>query len=208
MTTTLLEVQQKIESAQKAQIQSLEITYVETLVYYDISDLKKPTYNQRVLVDCRSEALTKSLKAHGFLGGVFINADNLNVIDGWHRCEQWQALGNTSIPCYLVRCTYQKEIELHLYLNQQAALFNLKDFGLEFGHLNLLDYGFSEADLSFKPINTQSQRPVKEKAPQPDGMTKLMAVVQMTTMDKLRSIKADQKHVTLGDTIEYILNLI
>lgn len=198
---------QIISLAQKAQRKRLEleeILYVKELEEVKISDLKKPSYHQRVVIDSRLKQLVCSLKDYGFLGGVFIHDKTLNVIDGWYRAEIWRELGHQTIPCYRIDCTNFQQVELHLKLNQQAAIFNPADFGLEFHGLDLIeDYGFSEADLAVVPSLPQQKE--KSAKDDPDGYTKLSTLVRLSTMQKLKALKESANLATIGDVVEALI---
>ncbi|MEM9995405.1 MAG: ParB N-terminal domain-containing protein [Acinetobacter pittii] len=204
-----LRVTQKTESSiiaeQQNGIEGLQLSCDEHLVEVNIPDLKKPSYNHRIIVDSRLQQLTDSLERYGFIGGIFIHAESFNVIDGWHRCEQWQLLGQSTIPCYKIYCTLQVERDLHLRLNQQAATFDLQELGLDFEGVNLLDYGFTEEDLKPEASYTPSEKLSMPK-PHPENTTKLITIVQTSTMVQLKECMADNGLKTTGELLDFLFS--
>jgi hypothetical protein len=197
-----------IQQAQQRQLEVEEIYFVNKLEELPISDLRKPFYNKRVIVESRLKQLIYSLEDFGFLGGIYVHNNSLNVIEGWHRCELWQALGHKTIPCYKIDCNSTQEVELHLKLNQQTAVFNLTEFGLEFEGLNLIeDFGFSEADL-LPTLNHHQSAKTTALRNDPEGYTKLSTLVKYSTLEKLKEVQSDRKLPTIGDVVETLIELI
>lgn len=190
---------------QHRNLESEKIRYNKNLVEVEISQLRRPTYSSRKPIENQINVLDSSLSQYGFLGGVFVEADCYQVIDGWHRSRIWQQLGNITIPCYLVSCLSKQERVLHLFLNNQCATFSPVDFGCEFEELDLKDFGFSEADLHVdKPI-------LQSKFPFPQNLinkefAKLSTTIPIKIYESLKAIKSETDAQSMSETIINLVN--
>jgi hypothetical protein len=190
---------------------------VEELIHPDktkdveISKLIRPSYSNREVIPSLFKILVKSLYEHGFVGGVITNR-NLHVIDGWHRVEIWQTLGNTTIPCFILDVDPNVELKLHLSLNRQVSQFNLKDFGFEddFSGIDLVkDFGFTKADLIHNGAPKEEEE-YSEEIESIDPNAKLVTSIPKVYHKKLENIKlklgAPNKSQTLILLIDHYEN--
>lgn len=198
----------KIETDQKRIIDVLDIAYTGELQDVPISQLVRPKYSSRVVIDNKKHSLTENFKNYGFLGGIFVADSSYHVIDGWQRTKIWEEMGHTIIPCYTVTCDEKQERELHLKLNTQLATFNIDDFGINFKDFNLIeDFGFCEMDIKSAPNLTEFGNNTKSK-PTLEGFTKLSTTISTESYQKLKAFKEDQKLAQLGDVIEFLIERI
>jgi len=186
----------------------LGIKFDKTVVDMEIAKLRRGAYHSRVPIDAKLQTLLDSLQTYGFGGAIFASLRSHNVIDGWHRCEIWAEMGNTHIPCFLVDCTLEQEMRLHLRLNTQAATFDLsQDFGLTFPGLDLIkDYGFTAADLA--PQNPRIIEPQKPKKPQQDSnLASFNTRLFREQYDKLKAIKEEHRLADWAGVIGILLDI-
>jgi len=135
-----------------------------------IKELIPADYNPRVLKKHQYEDLKKSLKKFGMVDPVLVNMhpDRKNIIIGGHqRTRVWEELGNDSIPCIEYNLTLDQEIELNIRLNKNTGEFNYEILANEFKVDDLLEWGFTEGELSF------FEEPLKEPESQGDTEDKL-----------------------------------
>ncbi|HVW99918.1 MAG TPA: hypothetical protein VHA52_05730, partial [Candidatus Babeliaceae bacterium] len=133
-----------------------------------------------------------------------------HVIDGWHRVLLWKQLGNTTIPCHFVTCNPIQERKLHLSLNVASAAFDLGDFGQEYGGIDLIEYGFTEADLQAKGLLLKEKFPSLnnrngQEAESSSSYCKLMTNLPTTTFEDLQTIKKEIQARSIANTIIYLV---
>jgi hypothetical protein len=188
-------------------VHDMKIQCTEMTIEIEISKLNRPSYHSRAMIKEKYLSIQKSLQQHGFLGGIFVCEDNLNVIDGWHRLLIWDSLENEKIPCYLVTCSEHQERELHIRLNTQAAAFDLTQFGLTMPEIDLVkDFGFSEADL--KAANApliKDEKPRQAKAS--TDLKKITAQLKTSIYDRLNRIKEELKYENWPDVLEVLIQV-
>lgn len=202
--------QQIISLVQQAQLKRLEaedICYSQEIVDVEIAQLKR-LFSFRVPIENRLHGLINSLSTYGFLGGIFVNESNLGVIDGWHRLELWEQMGNTTIPCYFLCCSEHQQKELHLSLNQQSADFDLSKFGLAFEKFDLKDFGFTEAELNdcrgmMENVERDSEDSL-ESAPQ--RIKRPVIPVTQITISRIDNLKKVLKMTSRNDVLTYLLD--
>lgn len=183
---------------------------VEEPIDIELSKLVRPLYHTRVPIENKVQVLANSLLSNELIGAILVSKDSLHVIDGWQRVELFKALGKTTIPCYqITTSSLEKEIELHLAINQQAAQFDLSEFGVEFSTIKLEDYGFSEIELNdcratmnsvIKDLSADNQHPKVQRYKR----TQINSTIE--TMEKINEIKSELKCKTNNQVIEHLIN--
>ncbi|WP_293302494.1 hypothetical protein [Pedobacter sp. UBA4863] len=133
---------------EKSKLLNSEEFILDAPVEIELIKLKRPVYHTRVPIENKVQVLSNSLYSNNFIGSILVAKNTLVVIDGWQRVELQKAFGHQTISCYLIECSFEKEIELHLAINQQASVFDLQEFGVEFQTVRLEDFGFSEIELN------------------------------------------------------------
>lgn len=199
-------MKQVITAIQQSQLKKLQlekISYNKVVTEVNIDRLIRPNYSSRVIVDNRLSVLCDNLTQFGFLGGIFVQAQNFHVIDGWHRVEIWRALGNRTIPCYEIICNPRQERQLHLRLNQSVAAFDITDFELNFQGFDLLEYGFTKDEL-FKPDDGSDTYLNFKKKVTPEGFVKLQTFVSKGAYERLKARKSELNAKTVAEVIEMI----
>lgn len=179
-----------IEEVQKELLDVEELIHPREIEDVDIKKLIRPSYSSRVVIPNLLKTLVKSLYENNFVGGIFISKD-LNVIDGWHRVEIWEAMGNETIPCHILDIPKPLERKLHLSLNRPISEFNLEDFGISshFNDLDLVrDFGFTKADLLDEEIETEI---VSDEAEKLNPNSRLTASIPVEYHAKLDEIKKE-----------------
>jgi len=191
-----------------AQIKQLECEKIKfELVNLKPHRLKRPSYSSRIPIDNKMQALANSLYSNGLIGGLFIKADNFEVIDGWQRLELCKSMGYDLISCYLIDCSHEKAKQLHLSFNQQSADFDLSKFGLEFNEVNLEDFGFTEIELNdCKAImnGIQNEYEIDENE-SPIRIKRPAIPTTLETVEKIDAIKYAQRLSTRNDAITFLL---
>jgi len=117
-----------------------------------IKELIPADYNPRVLKKYQYEDLKKSLLNFGMVDPVLVNmhVDRKNIIIGGHqRTRVWEEMGNDTIPCIELILTLEQERELNIRLNKNTGEFNYEILANEFRTDDLLEWGFTEGELSF-----------------------------------------------------------
>lgn len=194
-----------IKQAQQRQANVLELDYDNCLTELDIAALEKPSFNTRKLVESQVSLLADSLAAYGFLGGIYVNQDTKEVIDGWHRLELWRQLGHTTIPAFLLGFgNVTQPREAHLRLNQVMAVFAPEEFGLEFDNINLLEFGFAESTLSLQERATPASKRFKHVTKQP-GFTKFSTSILNSQYERLKAFKTKHMLADWADVIDLLI---
>lgn len=191
--------------AQVQLLDSKEIIYDRTLVDVKINSLLRPNYSSRKLVANQIKGLKTLLNTFGFLGGIFIEAKSKHVIDGWHRLEEWQRLGHTYIPSYIVDCSPNQERALHLGLNQQSATWNPSNLDIYYKDFDLLeDFGIDLTDLLIQSKPTGNKFTGKEKN-NPEGFAKLTTTLPVEYYDRLVKIKGNMQAPSMAAAVSNLI---
>jgi hypothetical protein len=178
-----------IKQAKEREAKILALGYQPHLVELSISNLVRPSYHKRVVVDTKLKTIVDSLSEYGFFGGIFVNEQTNEIVDGWYRSQIWKQLGNSTVPAYLLTIQNRKqEFEVHLRLNQSHATFLADDFGLEYEGVDLRDLGFTEADLH-KPQITPEKHTQPSRASKKEGYTKFSTNIPVAIFERLKAVK-------------------
>lgn len=189
----------------------LEVEELESLQSSDleIETLKRPVYSCRVPIDNKLQVLSNSLTANGFIGKILVSKNTFSVIDGWQRLELWKALGHKEISAYLIECSIERELQLHLSFNQQASEFDLSKFGLTFKQIELSDFGFSEIEMQ----NCREEMRNIEKDlndsfdyPRPERIKKPQIYSTVSTILKITKIKEKKKLKTQNEVVNFLID--
>jgi ParB family chromosome partitioning protein len=122
------------------------------IVYKKPSELKAADYNPRQLSDLQFEQLKKSLEGFDVVEPIVINTfkGRENIIVGGHqRVKVLESMGVKTIPCVEVSLPFEKEKELNVRLNKNTGQFDFDMLANNFEIEDLLEWGFTEDELSF-----------------------------------------------------------
>ena len=124
-----------------------------TLKNFKISDLKDYYKNPRTLTDQQYAHLKVSLDKFGLIDKPIVTQAGL-IIGGHQRKRVLEKEGINEVECYVPdRNLTEKEIEeLNLRLNQNGGSFDFEVLANQWEVQELLEWGFSEEELSIKQI--------------------------------------------------------
>lgn len=193
---------------EKSKLLNPEEFILDAPVEIELSKLTRPVYHTRVPIENKVQALSNSLYSNNVIGAILVAKNKLTVIDGWQRVELQKAFGHQTISCYLIDCSLQKEIELHIAINQQAAVFDLQEFGIEFQNIQLEDFGFSETELNdcratMDRISEEIKQEISYTLPQ--KFRKCQINTNPETIEKISFIKSQMKFKTNNQVIEHLI---
>jgi DNA modification methylase len=121
-------------------------------VDYKITELLEAEYNPRQLTEKQYDDLTASIKKFGFVDPIIVNKhpDRDNVVVGGHqRLKVARVLNYKDVPCVEVKLTEEEERELNVRLNKNHGEWDWDLLANNFDNSQLLQWGFSEDELSF-----------------------------------------------------------
>lgn len=122
------------------------------IVYKKPSELKAADYNPRQLSEAQFTQLKKSLEGFDVVEPIVINTfkGRENIIVGGHqRVKVLESMGVDKIPCVEVSLPIEKEKELNVRLNKNTGQFDFDMLANNFEIEDLLEWGFTEDELSF-----------------------------------------------------------
>jgi len=122
------------------------------IVYKKPSELKAADYNPRQLSEIQFLQLKKSLEGFDVVEPIVINTfkGRENIIVGGHqRVKVLESMGVKTIPCVEVSLPIEKEKELNVRLNKNTGQFDFDMLANNFEIDDLLEWGFTEDELSF-----------------------------------------------------------
>lgn len=200
--------QQTISLIQQAQAKEAEeLDYESKLTHVKIADLARPKFHTRKLVESQLKVIIDSLIEYDFLGGIYVNVENNEVIDGWHRSQLWQQMGNETIPVHYLRFQSAKqEREVHLRLNSILAVFQPEDFGIHFANINTLDFGFAETEAKTYDDKVNASAPkTPHKTNDLEGYKKLTTTIKSDLFEKLNSFKKQMMVPHIAQVVENLI---
>ena len=121
------------------------------IVMMDVEDLVVAEYNPRTLSNKKLEDIKDSITKFGFVDPVVINEhpDRKNVIVGGHqRVKVARKMGMEKVPAVFVKLSFDDEKELNIRLNKNQGDWDYSLLKDQFNEEQLVDWGFSERDLS------------------------------------------------------------
>lgn len=202
-------ISELIETAYREQLEVLDIGETQKIVEVGISELLRPNFHKRQLVESRIKSIVQSLTTHGFIGGIVINGITKEVLDSWHRAELWSELGHSSIPAIEIY-PFDENVakELHLRLNQTHAGFDLSEFDLHFKGFDLSDFGITEDEIIQAGQLIKKQRNDQPIPVEENKGIRFAAVIPQNDVRRLRELKDSWNLPTMGHVISKLLNQI
>lgn len=146
-----------------------------------IKDLKPHPKNPRKLSTHDGENLRKSLEKFGLIDKPIITQDGL-IIGGHQRISILKKMGSKSIECYVPdKVLSDKDIEeLNIRLNRNIGEWDFEILANQWDPLELLEWGFTEDELTIDLGDTKSEEPDNEiLEPPKDPKTKLGDVYEL-----------------------------
>ena len=142
-----------------------------TLQTFRLDELTDYYKNPRSLSEKEFKQLKTSLDKFGMIDKPIVNLDSANTIIGGHqRKHVMESTGAKEIECWIPdRELSEKEVEeLNIRLNKNTGSWDFDTLANEFQLDDLLDWGFTELELSitpnFEPVGIDEQGRLDEKA--------------------------------------------
>lgn len=113
-------------------------------------------YNPRQLSVEQFNQLKDSLNRFGFVDPILVNMnkDRENIVIGGHsRLKVATELGYTEVPCVELNLSLDQEKELNIRLNKNTGSFDFDMLANHFETDELIDWGFTNEELSFFEID-------------------------------------------------------
>lgn len=132
-----------------------------------IKDLKPHPKNPRKLSKHDADHLKQSLSKFGLIDKPIITQEGI-IIGGHQRVSVLKRMGHKEIECYVPETELiEKDIEeLNIRLNRNAGEWDYDILANEWGEKDLMEFGFSEAELSMgeaEEVETPESSSEKEK---------------------------------------------
>ena len=140
------------------------------IVRIETDKLVEAEYNPRQLSEKQHEDLKKSIETFGFIDPIIINVNPKRknyVVGGHQRLKIARLLNISKVPCVQLNLTEQQEKELNVRLNKNMGTWDWDKLANEFDVAELLDWGFTEKDLTAFDDNYDDsfELPSDEKSP-------------------------------------------
>jgi len=122
------------------------------IVNKKISELIEAEYNPRQLTKDQFNQISDSIKRFGIVDPIIVNKnkERKNIIIGGHqRVKVAKSLDFKDVPCVELDLTPDKERELNIRLNKNTGEWDFDSLANFFDTDDLLEWGFSDKDLSF-----------------------------------------------------------
>ena len=129
-----------------------------------LKDLKLHPKNPRQLSKDQRRHLASSLDRFGLVEKIIINQDNM-IIGGHQRYRILKEKGERDVECWVPnRLLNSHEVdELCIRLNRNQGSFDYDILANEFDVADLMDWGFSEADITHDFLPEEKEEKKKKK---------------------------------------------
>jgi len=115
-------------------------------------EIKNAPYNPRKISDSNRKKLRNNLKTKGFLGGIVVNKNTMNLISGHKRLEILDSLERKTdyeLTVDMTDMTDKEEKEQNIFFNNQSTQgeFEVDSLKSLLDEVDLFATGFDEVDL-------------------------------------------------------------